>query len=238
AYMTAHKIVSPAEWLEARKRFLAEEKAFTQARDRLSAARRDLPWVRVEKTYAFETPRGTKTLADLFDGRSQLIVQHFMFAPDWTDGCKGCSFWADGYNGFVVHLHQRDTSFVAVSRAPLAKLDGYAKRLGWDFPWVSSGDGDFSYDFDVSFHQDGNGQKDVTYNFTPTKSGMTDLPGISVFYRDADGAIYHTYSAYARGLEMMNAASHYLDLTPKGRDEDNLPYPMDWVRIHDRYERR
>ena len=234
--MNAHKIVSPAEWLEARKRFLAEEKAFTQARDRLSAARRDLPWVRVEKNYVFDTPQGKKTLADLFDGRSQLIVQHFMFAPDWTDGCKGCSFWADGYNGFVVHLRQRDTNFVAVSRAPLGTLQTYAKRLSWNFPWVSSGDGDFSYDFNVSFHQDGKGPKDVTYNFTPTKSGMTDLPGISVFYRDADGAIYHTYSAYARGLDMMNAAYHYLDLTPKGRNEDGLPYPMDWVRIHDRYE--
>ncbi|HXE15774.1 MAG TPA: thioredoxin family protein [Stellaceae bacterium] len=235
--MTAHKIVSPSDWLEARKRFLAEEKAFTQARDRLSAARRDLPWVRAEKNYVFETPTGKKSLADLFDGRSQLIAQHFMFAPDWNDGCKSCSFWADGYNGFVVHLHQRDTSFVAVSRAPLAKLQGYAKRLGWDFPWVSSGDGDFSYDFNVSFHQDGIGPRDVTYNYATVKSGMTDLPGISVFYRDTDGLIYHTYSAYARGLDMMNAAYHYLDLTPKGRDEDKLPYPMDWVRIHDRYER-
>jgi len=235
--MNAHKIVSPAEWLEARKRFLAEEKAFTQARDRLSAARRDLPWVRVEKNYVFDTPQGKKTLADLFDGRSQLIVQHFMFAPDWTDGCKSCSFWADGYNGFVVHLRQRDTNFVAVSRAPLGPLQTYAERLSWNFPWESSGDGDFGYDFNVSFHQDGKGPKDVTYNFTPTKSGMTDLPGISVFYRDTDGAIYHTYSAYARGLDMMNAAYHYLDLTPKGRDEDKLPYPMDWVRIHDRYER-
>ncbi len=234
--MNAHKIVSQSEWLDARKRFLAEEKAFTLARDRLSAARRDLPWVRVDKNYVFDTKRGKHAFADLFDGRSQLIVQHFMFAPDWTDGCKSCSFWADGYNGFVVHLRQRDTNFVAVSRAPLAKLQAYAKRLSWTFPWVSSGDGDFSYDFDVSFHQDGNGPKEVTYNFMPTKSGMTDLPGISVFYRDADGAIYHTYSAYARGLDMMNAAYHYLDLTPKGRDEDALPYPMDWVRIHDRYD--
>jgi predicted dithiol-disulfide oxidoreductase (DUF899 family) len=175
-------------------------------------------------------------LGDLFDGRSQLIVQHFMFAPDWTDGCKSCSFWADGYNGFVAHLRQRDTNFVAVSRAPLAKLKAYATRLGWTFPWVSSGNGDFSYDFNVSFRQDGNGPQQVRYNFTPTKSAMTDLPGISVFYRDADGAIYHTYSAYARGLDMMNAAYHYLDLTPKGRDEDKLPYPMDWVRIRDRYE--
>lgn len=234
--MTTHPIVSQAEWLDARKRFLAEEKAFTQARDRLNAARRALPWVQVEKSYAFDTPSGKASLADLFDGRSQLIVQHFMFAPDWNDGCKSCSFWADGYDGFVVHLRQRDTNFVAVSRAPLTKLRAYAKRLGWTFPWVSSGDGDFSYDFDVSFHQDGNGPKDVTYNFAAMKSGMTDLPGASVFYRDSDGAIFHTYSCYARGLDMLNAAYHYLDLTPKGRDEDGLPYPMDWVRIHDRYE--
>jgi predicted dithiol-disulfide oxidoreductase (DUF899 family) len=232
-----HTIVSQSDWLDARKKLLAAEKEFTKARDRLSAERRDLPWVRVNKNYVFDTPQGKKTLADLFDGRSQLIVQHFMFAPDWTDGCKSCSFWADGYNGFVTHLRQRDTNFVAVSRAPLGKLQAYAKRLGWSFPWVSSGDGDFSYDFDASFHQDGKEPKEVTYNFTPTKSGMTDLPGISVFYRDAGGAIYHTYSAYARGLDMMNAAYHYLDLTPKGRNEDGLPYPMDWVRIHDRYER-
>jgi predicted dithiol-disulfide oxidoreductase (DUF899 family) len=235
--MSAHKIVSQAEWLAARKRLLAEEKAFTQARDRLSAARRDLPWVRVEKSYAFDTPQGKKTLGDLFYGRSQLIVQHFMFAPDWNDGCKSCSFWADGYNGFTVHLRQRDTSFVAVSRAPLVKLQAYAERLGWDFPWVSSGEGDFSYDFAVSFQQDGSGPHEVTYNYAATQSGMTDLPGVSVFHRDADGAIYHTYSCYARGLDMLNAAYHYLDLTPKGRDEDKLPYPMDWVRIHDRYER-
>jgi predicted dithiol-disulfide oxidoreductase (DUF899 family) len=232
-----HPVVSQAEWLDARKRLLAEEKEFTKARDRLSAVRRDLPWVKVDKNYVFDTPRGKQTLADLFDGRSQLIVQHFMFAPDWTDGCKSCSFWADGYDGFVTHLRQRDTNFVAVSRAPLGKLQAYAKRLGWIFPWVSSGDGAFSYDFNVSFHQDGKGPKDVTYNFTTTKSGMTDLPGISVFYRDADGAIYHTYSAYARGLDMMNAAYHYLDLTPKGRDEDALSFPMAWVQIHDRYEK-
>src|SRR5579862_4004155 len=161
----AHTIVSQSDWLDARKKLLAAEKEFTRARDRLSAARRDLPWVRIDKNYVFDTPKGKQTLADLFDGRTQLIVQHFMFAPDWTDGCKSCSFWADGYDGFVTHLRQRDTNFVAVSRAPLGKLQAYAKRLGWSFPWVSSGDGDFSYDFDVSFRQGGGEPTDITYNF-------------------------------------------------------------------------
>jgi len=234
--MDTHRIASHEEWLAARKQLLAEEKAFTAARDRLGAARRALPWERVEKIYVFDGPKGKTTLADLFDGRSQLIVQHFMFAPEWDAGCKSCSFWADGYNGFVIHLRQRDTNFVAVSRAPLVKLQAYAKRLGWTFPWVSSGDGDFSYDFQVAYRPEQLAAGDSVYNYKKQKVGMSDLPGISVFHRDADGALFHTYSCYSRGLDMMNAAYHYLDLTPKGRDEDALSNPQAWVRIHDRYD--
>ncbi len=234
--MTSHAVVSPAEWLDARRRLLNEEKEFTRARDRLSAARRALPWVRINKSYVFDAATGKKTLAELFDGRSQLIVQHFMFAPEWAEGCKSCSFWADGYNGFIVHLRQRDTNFVAVSRAPLAKLEAQARRLDWTFPWVSSGENDFSYDFHASFRPQQSAAGEAIYNYAPRPNTMTDLPGTSVFYRDADGAVFHTYSCFARGLDMLNAAYHYLDLTPKGRDEDALPYPQDWVRLHDRYQ--
>jgi predicted dithiol-disulfide oxidoreductase (DUF899 family) len=235
--MDAHKIVSPSEWLAARKDLLAEEKEFTRARDRLTAKRHALPWMPIEKNYVFDGPKGKQTLAELFDGRSQLIVQHFMFAPDWEVGCKSCSFWADGYNGFVAHLRQRDTNFVAVSRAPLAKLQSHAKRLGWTFPWVSSGDGDFSYDFNVSFRPEEMATGEVTHNYQKRKATSTDHAGISVFYRDPSAALFHTYSCYARGLDMMNAAYHYLDLTPKGRDEDSLPFPQAWVRIHDLYDK-
>lgn len=234
--MADHKVVSPEAWIEARKRLLAEEKDLTRLRDRVSEHRRALPWVRVDKRYVFDGPQGEATLADLFQGRSQLIVYHFMFAPDWEEGCKSCSFWADNFNGFVAHLNQRDVTFAAISRAPLPKLQAFAKRLGWSFPWLSSNGNDFNYDFGVSFTPEALAQGEVTYNYTPIKTSLTELPGISVFYKDEDGTVFHTYSTYARGLDMLNAAYHYLDLAPKGRDEEDLPYTMSWVRIRDKYE--
>ena len=233
--MTKHRIVSRAEWQKARQELLAREKSFTHERDALSQARRDLPWVKVEKPYSFETAAGKKSLGDLFAGKSQLVVYHFMFAPDWEAGCKSCSFWADHFNGLQPHLAARDVAMTAISRAPLAKLQAFAKRLGWSFPWVSSGDGDFNYDFNVSFHQEQLAAGTGVYNYTPLKMQMTDLPGISIFYRDADGSIYHTYSTYGRGIELVNSTYQTLDLVPKGRDEDNLPHSMTWVRYNDQY---
>jgi predicted dithiol-disulfide oxidoreductase (DUF899 family) len=233
--MTDHKIVSPAEWLAARQQLLAEEKEFTRLRDRLSERRRELPWERVEKNYVFDGPDGNETLADLFKERHQLIVQHFMFDPDWEAACKSCSFWADGYDGFTAHLEQRDLAFVAVSLAPLAKLEAFKRRMGWHFKWASSQGNDFNRDYQVSETPEEKAAGHSYYNYREGKSFGGERPGISVFCRDADGAIYHTYSCYARGLDMMNAAYHYLDLAPKGRDEDALPYPMSWVRLHDEY---
>lgn len=233
--MEKHEIVSRDEWIEARKRLLAMEKEYTRLRDKLSEQRRQLPRVRVEKDYVFAGPNGQETLADLFAGKSQLIVYHFMYGPDWEAPCKSCSFWADNFNGIVAHLNQRDVAFAAVSRAPLAKLQAFAKRMGWCFKWVSSGNGDFNYDYQVSFMPEDIAKGVVTYNYAPRKTSMSDLPGISVFFKDKDGIIYHTYSCYARGLDMLNTAYHYLDLVPKGRDETGLPYTMAWVRIRDEY---
>ena len=233
--MQSHKIVSREEWTEARKALMAHEKEFTRARDRLSEERRALPWVKVDKSYAFDTPEGKKTLADLFKGKRQLVVQHFMFAPEWNEGCKSCSFWADGFDRIGSHLAARDTAFVAVSRAPLEKLLAFKKRMGWTFDWVSSAGSDFNYDYAVSFTPDQIKAGAKTYNFGTSPFGVEEAPGISVFYRDEAGTIFRTYSCFARGLDMMNAAYQYLDLTPLGRQEEGLPYPMDWVRLHDRY---
>ena len=233
--MENHKAVSREQWVEARTSLLAKEKEFTRLRDELSQARRDLPWVRVAKPYVFDGPSGKETLSDLFAGSSQLIVYHFMFGPDWEAGCPSCSFWADNFERVVVHLKQRDVTMLAVSRAPLAKLDAFKKRLGWTFKWVSSADNDFNYDYNVSFIPEELAKGPRYYNYAWSKSSMTELPGISVFYKDASGAIFHTYSCYARGLDMMNAAYHYLDLVPKGRDERGLPHPQAWVRLHDDY---
>jgi predicted dithiol-disulfide oxidoreductase (DUF899 family) len=233
--MQPHKIVSQEEWTEARKALLAREKEFTRARDRLSEERRALPWVKVEKPYPFDSAEGRKTLSDLFKGRPQLAVQHFMFAPEWIEGCKSCSFWADGYERMIPHLAARDTSFVAVSRAPLAKLEAFKKRMGWTFDWVSSAPSDFNFDHAVSFTPDQVKSGAKVYNFGTSGFGAEEAPGISVFYRDEAGDIFHTYSCFARGLDMMNAAYHYLDLTPLGRHEEGLPYPMDWVRLRDQY---
>jgi predicted dithiol-disulfide oxidoreductase (DUF899 family) len=232
--MEIQRIVSRDEWLEARRQLLAQEKDFTRQRDELSRQRRALPWVRIDKAYAFDGPNGRETLPALFDGRHQLVVYHFMFSPDWETGCKSCSFWADNFDGIVAHLNQRDVTFVAISRAPLPKLQAFATRMGWRFKWMSSSPCDFNFDFQVSFTpQDLAGE--VTYNFAMHKTSMSDLPGISVFYKDAEGTVFHTYSCYARGLDMLNAAYQVLDLVPKGRDEADLPYPMAWVQLRDQY---
>jgi predicted dithiol-disulfide oxidoreductase (DUF899 family) len=233
--MDSHKIVSREQWLDARTRLLAREKEFTRARDRLSQERRELPWVRVDKTYVFDGPQGRESLGDLFAGRSQLIVYHFMFAPDWDAGCKSCSFWADNFERNVVHLAHRDVTLVAVSRAPLSKLEAFKRRLGWTFKWVSSAGTDFNFDYHVSFTPEALAGGEASYNYAPRTTALTELPGISVFYKDAGGTIFHTYSCYARGLDMMNAAYHYLDLVPKGRDERG-PHAMAWVRLRDSYE--
>ncbi len=234
--MSDHQIVSQDEWIAARKALLAQEKEFTRARDALSQARRELPWVRIEKDYAFHTAEGDKSLEGLFDGRSQLVVYHFMFAPDWEAPCKSCSFWADNFNGLDAHLAARDVSFSAISRAPLEKLQAAALRLGWGFRWVSSTDSDFNFDLGVSFRPEDVASGEVAYNYNDRhKAYGSEMPGISVFFKDADGAIFHTYSCYARGLDMLNTAYHYLDLVPKGRGEAGLPFSMAWVRLHDEY---
>jgi predicted dithiol-disulfide oxidoreductase (DUF899 family) len=232
--METHKIVSRDEWIEARKQHLAREKELTRLRDQLSAERRELPWVRVDKEYIFEGPEGRESLSDLFAGKSQLVVQHFMFGPDWEAGCKSCSFWADNYNGIVVHLMQRDVAFVAVSLAPFDRIEAFRRRMGWSFKWVSSHGSDFNHDYHVSFTPE-ELAGEVYYNYTRQKMPVTELPGTSVFTKDASGTVFHTYSCYQRGLDMMNAAYHYLDLVPKGRDEAGLPFSQAWVRHHDNY---
>ena len=234
--MEKRRIVSREQWLESRRRLLAEEKELTQARDRLSERRRELPWTLVEKKYAFDSEQGPKTLAELFAGKSQLVVYHFMFGPDAEAPCKSCSFWADHYSGMVPHLAARDVAFTAISRAPLAKLEGFARRMGWTFPWVSSNGSDFNYDYGVSFSREQLATGTIPYNYGSHRAHGTEMPGISVFYREAD-AVFHTYSCYARGIELLNASYQALDLVPKGRAESDLPFSMAWVRFHDDYAR-
>lgn len=233
--MTDHTIVSQNQWVAARRRLLAKEKEFLKLRDQLSRERRELPWERIDKQYTFQGPAGAETLADLFAGRNQLIVYHFMFAPEWETGCKSCSFWADNYNAIVAHLNQRDVSLAAVSRAPLAKLQSFAARMGWNFKWVSAADTDFNYDYQVSFKPEDLAHGTAVYNYASYKGSATDLPGFSVFFKDEAGAIFHTYSTYARGLDPMNVAYQLLDLVPKGRDEAGLPHAMAWVKLRDQY---
>jgi predicted dithiol-disulfide oxidoreductase (DUF899 family) len=233
--MTAHKVVSHDAWIAARQRFLLKEKEFTRLRDELSRERRELPWERVEKEYVFESANGPETLADLFGEHSQLIVYHFMYGADWEIGCRSCSFWADNFNNIVPHLAARDASLVAVSLAPLQKLQAQARRFGWTFKWVSSHGSDFNFDYHVSFSPEALERGDTVYNYTPQKLGSTEMPGISAFFRDGK-QIYHSYSTYARGLDMLNAAYHYLDIAPKGRDEEGLAYPMAWVKHRIAYE--
>lgn len=235
--MANRPVVPHEEWIEARKRLLVKEKEVTHLHDELSRERRALPWERVDKPYVFEGPNGSVTLVDLFEGRHQLIIQHFMFDPSWDTACKSCSFWADGYNGIFVHLEQRDVAFVAVSLAPYAKLEAFKQRMGWRFKWVSSQGSEFNRDYQVSETPEEKAKGEAYYNYRIGKASGSERAGISVFYRDDDGAIYHTYSCYARGLDTLNAAYHYLDLLPKGRDEDALSYPQAWVRLHDDYGR-
>jgi predicted dithiol-disulfide oxidoreductase (DUF899 family) len=230
--MTMQRVVSHEEWIKASQALLAKEKAFTQQRDELARERRELPWQRVDKAYVFDAPEGRVTLADLFGGHGQLLVNHFMFGPDWDEGCQSCSFWADTYNGVDIHLAHRDTALVAVSRAPLAKLEAYKKRMGWNFRWVSSSGCDFNYDYGVSARP---GEKSIDYNFGTTRDASEEKQGFSAFRRGDDGAIYRTYSTYARGVDMLNGAYQLLDLTSKGRDEAELPWPMAWVKRHDKY---
>ncbi len=231
----AHAVVSRDEWIRARKALLSREKQLTRQRDELSRQRRELPWVRVDKAYRFEGPDGVETLADLFRGRSQLIVYHFMFGPDWEEGCPSCSFLCDHVDGALVHLGHRDVTLTAVSRAPFAKIKAFKKRMGWRFPWVSSHGSDFNYDFHVSATDEERRKGKVDYNYRTEEFMVEDLPGVSVFFKDEDGRVYHTYSTYARGGEPFIGTYAWLDLVPKGRDEDDLEFTMAWVRHHDRY---
>jgi predicted dithiol-disulfide oxidoreductase (DUF899 family) len=233
--MTEHEIVSADQWVSARRRLLAKEKELQRLRDKLSEERRALPWERVAKHYVFEGSAGEETLAELFAGCSQLIVYHFMFAPDWETGCKSCSFWADNFNAIIPHLNQRDVSVAAVSRAPLHKLQAFAARMGWSFKWVSAAKSDFNYDYQVSFRPEELSRGTAVYNYAHFGGSMTDMPGLSVFLRDTAGGIFHTYSTYSRGIDPMNAAYQLLDLVPKGRDEAGLAYPMAWVKLRDLY---
>jgi len=233
--MQPHQIVSQEEWLVARKAHLAKEKELTRLRDQLSAERRELPWVKIEKRYVFDGPDGRETLAELFGGRSQLLVYHFMLGPGWEEGCRSCSYLADHIDGANLHLPQRDVTLLAVSRAPLAEIEAFKRRMGWRFKWVSSYGNDFNQDFHVSFTKEELANGKVDYNYDMVE-GHDELPGLSAFYKDEKGAVFHTYSAYARGLDLLIGAYNYLDLAPKGRDEAALPWTMAWVRHHDRYE--
>lgn len=231
-----HPVVSPTKWLAARRELLREEKELTRLRDRLAARRRDLPWVRLTKPYTFDSPGGRVSLADLFAGRSQLIVQHFMLGHGWEEGCKSCSFMMDHFNATVPHLKARDVSFAAVSHAPLAEILPFKARMGWSINWVSSHGTDFNFDFHVSFTAEEMAGGQVDYNYAKRPFPHEEAPGISVFARDAQGGLYHTYSTYGRGVEVVMATYHLLDLVPKGRNEEGLDYGMEWLRHHDRYE--
>jgi len=234
--MQPHKIVSQDEWIAARKAHLAEEKAFSKARDALAKKRRELPWVKVEKNYVFDGPNGKETLADLFGGKGQLIVYHFMLGPDWEQGCPSCSLLADHFDGAVIHLAQRDVTFLVVSRAPLPQIEKFKARMGWHFKWVSSFGSDFNHDYQVSASPEEKASGKALYNYEMTTFPSEERPGASVFYKNDNGEIFHTYSSYGRGLDMLIGTYHMLDLAPKGRDEEGLPWSMAWVRHHDRYE--
>jgi predicted dithiol-disulfide oxidoreductase (DUF899 family) len=230
-----HRIVPKDEWLAARGALLKKEKEFTLLREKLGRQQRDMPWVLVDKEYLFDGPNGKQTLSELFDGRSQLIVYHFMYDPNWDAGCPSCSFWADNFNGIVVHLNQRDVTMIAVSKAPYSKIGEYKKRMGWNFKWVSSYDNDFNFDYHVSFTAEELSEKKAFYNYNLQDTHSPEREGVSVFYKDTAGHVFHTYSAYARGIDGLNVAYHYLDLVPKGRDEDGHEFPQFWVRRHDEY---
>jgi len=231
-----HPVVTPDRWITERKKLLAREKELTHLRDKIAEQRRALPWVRIDKNYVFDTPEGRRTLADLFEGRSQLMVQHFMLGPDWEQGCPSCSFMADHTDGMKIHLEHRDITFVAVSRAPLAEIERFHRRMGWQFKWVSSNGNDFNFDFHVSFTPEERAQGEVYYNFGMTDFPAEEAPGISLFYKNEAGEVFHTYSTFGRGVEVMIGAYNMIDLAPKGRDERDVPNKMEWVRHHDRYE--
>ncbi len=230
-----HTIVSQDEWIKARKELLTKEKEFTNARDQLNQTRRDLPWVRVDKEYVFDGPNGKQTLSELFSGKSQLVVYHFMYGPDWEAGCPSCSFWADNFNSIIIHLNQRDVTMIAVSRASYNKIVTYQKRMGWNFQWVSSYDNDFNFDYHVSFTQEELTKKESYYNYALQDTGVSDKEGISVFYKNPSGQIFHTYSTFERGIDAFNVAYHYLDIVPKGRGEEGHTFRQYWVRRHDEY---
>jgi predicted dithiol-disulfide oxidoreductase (DUF899 family) len=229
------KVVSHDGWIAARKEFLAKEKEFSRVRDELARQRRELPWEKVEKEYIFEGPNGKEPLADLFDGRSQLYVYHFMLGPGWKEGCPSCSFISDHYDGATIHLANRDVTIVVVSRAPLAEIEAFKKRMGWKFKWASSFGSDFNIDFQVSNPKGAADKGKVYYNYKQTEFPSEEMPGASVFYKDDAGNIFHTYSTYSRGLDILIGAYNILDLMPKGRDEEGLKHGMAWVRHHDRY---
>ena len=230
-----HAIVARPEWLRARKALLEREKELSRLRDDLAQRRRDLPWVRIDKNYLFVGPKGVESLSDLFRGRSQLIVYHFMFGPEWSEGCPGCSFVSDHVDGAIPHLEHRDVTWVAVSRAPIAKIEAFKKRMGWRFPWFSSSGSSFNFDFGVSASDEAKRANKLEYNYEVKEGAMDEMPGASVFIKAEDGTICHTYSAYARGLELQIGTYQWLDLLPKGRDEEGLAFPMAWLRHHDRY---
>jgi predicted dithiol-disulfide oxidoreductase (DUF899 family) len=234
--MQPHNIVSHDEWIAARKAYLAEEKAFSRARDALAKKRRELPWEKVEKKYVFDAPNGKQTLTDLFGGKSQLIVYHFMLGPDWEAGCPSCSFLADHFDGSVIHLAQRDVSFVVVSRAPLTQIEKFKARMGWHFTWVSSFGSDFNHDYQVSASPEEKASGTAMYNYEMTTFPSEERPGASAFLKNEAGEVFHTYSTYGRGLDILIGAYNFLDLAPKGRDEAGLAWSMAWVRHHDRYE--
>ncbi len=228
-------VVSPEEWLTARRELLREEKEFSKLRDRLAARRRELPWIRVDRPYVFESPQGRVSLAEMFEARSQLIVYHFMLAPGWEEGCRGCSYVSDHFDGALPHVNARDVSFTAVSVAPLAEIERFKARMGWKFNWVSSHGTSFNRDFGVSFTPEEVEGGGADYNFGRREIGGSEMPGLSVFARDANGGVYRTYSTYSRGLDLLIGAYNLLDLVPKGRDEDPEA-PMKWVCHHDRYD--
>jgi predicted dithiol-disulfide oxidoreductase (DUF899 family) len=239
----SHKIVSHEEWIAARKALLVKEKEYTRLGDELARLRRELPFERVEKEYIFDGPNGKESLSELFAGRSQLAVYHFMFGPEWNEGCPGCSFWADSFNGMDIHLAHRDVSFVVISHAPFHKLQAFKRRMGWTFKWLSASQNGFNYDYQVSFKHEAIEKGEVIYNYGPAADSLrpehtrsTEHAGMSAFCKDAGGAIYHTYSGYARGLDALNVAYQWLDRMPKGRDEEGLAFTMSWVRHHDRYD--
>ncbi len=234
--MSKPKAVDHESWLKARQELMQKEKEFTRLRDEITQQRQALPWELVEKNYHFETENCRQSLAELFGDCSQLIVYHFMFGPDWEAGCKHCSMFADGYDQTAIHLRNRDVAMITVSRAPLDKLLAYKKRMGWEINWASSENSDFNYDYQVSFTQEALDSGEVYYNYRKTAFPASEAPGISVFFKDDDGKIYHTYSAYARGLDMLIGTYNLLDLAPKGRDEQELPFSMAWIQRHDEYD--